>query len=109
MLQELVGYLASREGIKLNKPELLRIERTEDGKYRLGQQIVGNIVEVKGAVKAVKRSVPITALQIDRPFEVMTSEGIMQGKRGDWLIQGVVGEVYICPDFVFKRSYDYPT
>ena len=30
----------------------------------------------------------------------------MAGRTGDWLIAGVVGEVYICPDDVFRRSYD---
>ena len=56
----------------------------------------------------MKKAVPITALKIKEPFEVLTSEGLMQGAVGDWLLKGVVGEVYICPDHVFEKSYNYP-
>jgi nicotinamide-nucleotide amidase len=108
VLRDLVVYLTSREGLDLKFQEVLQIERVSDGRYRLGQQIIENISDVEGAVKAVKRSIPITALQLSRPFEVMTTQGIMEGKPGDWLMQGVAGEIYVCPDDVFRQSYEYP-
>lgn len=73
----------------------------------MGKTVVDDILSADGAIKAVKRPIPITALQLNERFEVVTTEGIMNGNAGDWLIQGVVGEVYICPDEVFRRSYDY--
>jgi hypothetical protein len=33
-------------------------------------------------------------------------EGILKGKKGDWLMVGVKGEVYPCTDSVFKVTYD---
>jgi nicotinamide-nucleotide amidase len=107
VLEELVAYLIASERLNVKYQDLLRIERLPNGHYRLGQQIVEHILNIEGAVKAVKRSIPITALQISQPFEVVTTEGIMRGRSGDWLLQGVVGEVYICPDDVFRLSYDH--
>ena len=86
---------------------MLRIERLENGKYRLGEGVVDDISHVEGAVTAVKRPIPVTALQINEPFSVVTTEGEMKGQPGDWLIKGVMGEVYICPDDVFERSYSW--
>jgi nicotinamide-nucleotide amidase len=106
VLQELTTYLAARHGIVASNAHVMRIERREDGRYRLGSTIVKDLGEVNGAVRATKRPILITALQIAQPFEVVTTEGLMAGRPGDWLIAGVVGEVYICPDDVFRRSYD---
>ena len=47
------------------------------------------------------------AVQINEPFDVVTTEGLMRGKPGDWVIEGVVGEVYVCPDGIFRQSYDF--
>ncbi len=30
----------------------------------------------------------------------------MKGAEGDWLMQGVLGEMYICPAEVFDKTYD---
>jgi hypothetical protein len=30
----------------------------------------------------------------------------MKGNAGDWLMQGVSGELYICPASIFNKSYD---
>lgn len=32
--------------------------------------------------------------------------GTMYGRPGDWVIQGVLGEFYICPHDVFAASYE---
>jgi len=57
-------------------------------------------------IKAVKKPIPIRCLQINEPFEVHTLEGIMKGKKGDWLMVGISGEMYPCDDEIFRRSYD---
>jgi hypothetical protein len=85
---------------------MLSIERLQDGRYRIGSMIVDDISRVQGAVRAVRRPITLSAVQIDQPFEVATTEGVMRGKAGDWLLKGVKGEVYICPDDVFRASYD---
>ncbi|HTZ68003.1 MAG TPA: hypothetical protein VMB83_11150 [Roseiarcus sp.] len=107
-LRELVAYLVSRHGADLSFQDVLRIERLADGRYKFGERIVNDVLDLPGAIRAMKKAVPITALKIKEPFEVLTSEGLMQGAVGDWLLKGVVGEVYICPDHVFEKSYNYP-
>jgi len=56
--------------------------------------------------RAIKRPIPIKCLQIDEPFEVETMEGVLQGKKGDWLMVGVDGEVYPCDREIFEKTYD---
>jgi len=63
-------------------------------------------MNLPGAVRALKKPIPITACKINGPFSVDTTEGTMTGKSGDWLMQGVSGEMYICPADIFEKSYD---
>ena len=56
--------------------------------------------------QAVKKPIPVKCLQLDEPFEVKTMEGVMQGKKGDWLMVGISGELYPCDDAIFKKTYD---
>jgi len=39
-------------------------------------------------------------------FMVGTPEGVMTGKKGDWLIRGVKGELYPCKPDIFAATYD---
>lgn len=54
---------------------------------------------------AVKRPIPIQCAQINEPFLVETKEGLMKGKAGDWLMIGVSGELYVCDNEIFIKSY----
>ena len=56
--------------------------------------------------KAIKKPIPVKCIQIDEPFEIETLEGVMQGKKGDWLMIGIDGETYACDDAIFKKTYD---
>ena len=56
--------------------------------------------------KAIKKAIPIKCFQINEPFEVQTMEGVMKGKKGDWLMVGISGEMYPCDDEIFRRTYD---
>lgn len=37
---------------------------------------------------------------------IHTLEGVMTSSTGDWIIRGVVGELYSCQDDVFKMTYE---
>jgi hypothetical protein len=37
---------------------------------------------------------------------VSTLEGNMKVSNGDWIIQGVNGELYPCKDDIFRKTYD---
>lgn len=39
-------------------------------------------------------------------ISIATLEGRMTGQRGDWLIKGVLGELYPCAGPVFPKTFD---
>lgn len=53
----------------------------------------------------VKKPIPVQAIQIFEPFEVVTLEGTMIGNSGDWLMKGIEGELYPCIRSIFEKSY----
>ena len=53
----------------------------------------------------IKRPIPVKAIQVNDEFYVITKEGIMQGKPGDYLIEGVEGELYCCDKKIFEKTY----
>jgi hypothetical protein len=55
----------------------------------------------------VKKPVPIRAREMPVPFVTDTLEGEkLQGKPGDFLMEGVAGEFYPCNREIFFASYD---
>lgn len=56
----------------------------------------------------MKRPIIVYAKQMNEDFRVDTLEGnYKQGKTGDYLMQGVNGELYICDKEIFEKSYDF--
>ncbi len=55
--------------------------------------------------QALKKPIPVKCLQINEPFTVETMEGIMTGKKGDWLMIGIHGEMYPCDKTIFEKTY----
>ena len=56
----------------------------------------------------MKRLIVINAKRIDEDFRVNTLEGnYKQGKAGDYLMQGIDGELYICDGPIFEKTYDF--
>lgn len=53
------------------------------------------------------RPIVVNAVRINGDFEVDSLEGIVKGKPGDYLMQGVMGELYVCPSDIFDRTYDF--
>lgn len=39
-------------------------------------------------------------------LEIATMEGTMCGRRGDWIIRGVKGEIYPCKPDIFEMTYE---
>jgi hypothetical protein len=57
--------------------------------------------------KAVrKKPVTVFAVEMDDDFIVLTREGTMSGKKGDFLMRGVLDELYPCEREIFKRTYE---
>ena len=54
-----------------------------------------------------KKPVIVHALQMDEDFSVETPEGVLSGKKGDYLMRGVQGEFYPIKKEVFESTYDW--
>lgn len=53
-----------------------------------------------------KKPIMIKAIQMDCDFEVETLEGNHKGKKRDYLLQGIKGEVYPCKEEIFQATYE---
>ena len=63
---------------------------------------------VEGMKSCMKKPIAIHAKQIEEPFQVETLEGnYKQGKPGDYLMQGIEDELYICDKAIFEKTYDW--
>ena len=64
--------------------------------------------KVSGLNPCIKRHIIVFAKKMDVEFRVDTLEGnYKQGKPGDYLMQGIDGELYICDGDIFERTYDF--
>jgi len=59
----------------------------------------------KNAREYVAKPVVIKAVRLRKQIKISTEDGVMTGKRGDWLIQGTQGEFYPCTPVVFFKKY----
>ncbi|MFD2824365.1 PGDYG domain-containing protein [Lacinutrix iliipiscaria] len=55
---------------------------------------------------ARKKPIVIQCYQMNEPFEVETLEGVLTGKKGDWLMVGIDGELYPCDQEIFDKTYN---
>jgi hypothetical protein len=39
-------------------------------------------------------------------MKIKTLEGVMTANIGDWIIQGVNGEIYPCKPDIFEKTYE---
>ncbi|RMA64283.1 PGDYG domain-containing protein [Ulvibacter antarcticus] len=56
--------------------------------------------------KAVKKPIEIECYQMQEAFEVESMEGLVKGKKGDWLMKGIKGELYVCDREIFEATYN---
>jgi len=59
----------------------------------------------KVSARYTKKPIPIRAVMMAQEFECETLEGVMKGKHGDYLVEGVEGEVYPCNRLIFEKTY----
>ncbi len=70
-----------------------------------GTKVTAIIFKTDGD-RYIKKPVIIRAISIPYEFWVESLEGNHQGKAGDYLIQGVRGELYICDKSIFEETYE---
>ena len=54
----------------------------------------------------VKRPIPVLAVQVDDDFVIDTLEGTLVGKKGDYLVMGIKGELYPVKKDIFEQTYE---
>ena len=79
---------------------MLHIVRNRDGSHTVGGEMF-----VFDTTIRYRKTTSIKAICMGQPFKVDTLEGTMEGKKGDYLIEGVHGELYPCDAAVFSESY----
>jgi hypothetical protein len=52
-----------------------------------------------------KRPIPIKAAELTEEVEIHTREGILRAYSGDFILQGVQGEIYPCGREIFFKTY----
>lgn len=57
-------------------------------------------------VKAVKKPIPVSAYQTDKPIDIVTLEGVMHANTGDWILTGIEGEQWPVKREVFEKTYE---
>jgi len=71
------------------------------------EKIVKKLSDVDGEIKRwKKRPVEIRAVQLKEKVAIKTREGTLYGEKGDFLIEGIKGEIYPCGKSIFFQTYD---
>lgn len=54
-----------------------------------------------------KKPIEIEAYQMNEDFYVKTMEGTMRGKKNDFVLIGIKGELYPCNEEIFNSTYEF--
>jgi hypothetical protein len=67
---------------------------------------VKQLADVKGTPKQYQKlPIVIKAVELKERVRIKTREGYLWGAPGDFLIEGVAGEVYPCGREIFFKTY----
>jgi len=61
---------------------------------------------LKNANRYIKKPIPVRAIQLAEDVDVHTMEGVFHASAGDYLIEGVKGEIYSCNREIFEQTYE---
>lgn len=57
-------------------------------------------------IKAALRAGTLIEVPNSKAWDIKTLEGTMRAEPGDWIIQGVKGELYPCKPDIFAETYE---
>ena len=79
---------------------IVRKKPVEVEAYKLTQDNAGMLADwCKGLL--IKR-----AYNFEASIQIMTLEGVMTARNGDYIIKGVEGEFYPCAPGIFEKTYE---
>ena len=88
-------------------PVLLQPMEAQVPKYRKKPVVVE---AVRWWPPTDERHVPIPQVvynpMADEDYGVHSDRGFMSCRPGDWIVQGVAGEFYPCPEDIFEATYE---
>lgn len=68
--------------------------------------IITKLGQVEGKIeKFQKRPITIRAVRLKGLVKIKTREGVLVGYKGDYLIEGIKGEIYPCGKEIFNETY----
>ena len=71
------------------------------------EKIVEKLNDVDGEIEIwKKRPVQIRTVKLKEKVAIKTREGTLYGEAGDFLIEGIKGEVYPIGEEIFYKTYD---
>lgn len=86
-------------------PEYERLTQEYNVMGRTSKQTIDEDTDIDGWGE-YRKTEPIKAVRMNKPFEVETPEGTMQGKEGDWLAEGIEGERWVIDADIFSKTYE---
>ena len=54
-----------------------------------------------------RKKVVVEACQLQADFSIVTLEGRLEAKAGDYLMRGAKGELYPCKKEIFEETYEW--
>ncbi len=69
-------------------------------------KLVNKLDDIDGDQRTfIKLPIKIKAVELKRRVRIKTREGELFGEKGDFLIEGIKGEVYPCGREIFHKTY----
>lgn len=69
-------------------------------------KVIKKFNDIKGESKLYeKRPIRVRAKRLNEDISIQTREGTLVGKKGEYLIEGIQGEIYPCGDIIFINTY----
>jgi len=72
------------------------------------EQWIGSNISTISTFMATAKTDFIIGKASEGIIQILTLEGIMTARIGDWIIKGIDEELYPCKDLVFKKTYQKP-
>jgi len=70
-------------------------------------KIIKKLTDLKGKIKKYKKKpIIVRAVRIEKNIVVETREGKLIACKGDYLIEGIKGEIYPCNKEIFNKTYE---
>jgi hypothetical protein len=84
----------------------LKLKRNGGGES-MSLRLITSTQDIKTRWKKYRKMpVVIEATKLTERIKINTKEGVMIGEIGDFLIQGIAGELYPCKNDIFHKTYE---